>query len=69
MYLCQVLTGDFTAGQQNMITPPAKGNNSVQMYDSVVDNVAKPSMFVIFHDSHAYPEYLIKFKWHGHALI
>ncbi|XP_035532032.1 poly(ADP-ribose) polymerase family member 14-related sequence 1 isoform X1 [Morone saxatilis] len=62
MYLCRVLTGDFTAGQQNMIVPPAKGAVSVQKYDSVVDNVARPSMYVIFHDTQAYPEYLITFK-------
>ncbi|XP_032368806.1 poly(ADP-ribose) polymerase family member 14-related sequence 1 isoform X2 [Etheostoma spectabile] len=62
MYLCRVLTGDFTLGQQNMIEPPAKSLNSVQKYDSVVNDVAKPVMFVIFHDNHAYPEYLITFK-------
>uniref|UniRef100_A0A8C4EUA4 Poly [ADP-ribose] polymerase n=1 Tax=Dicentrarchus labrax TaxID=13489 RepID=A0A8C4EUA4_DICLA len=62
MYLCRVLTGDFTLGQQNMIVPPAKGAVSVQKYDSVVDNVARPSMYVIFHDTQAYPEYLITFK-------
>lgn len=68
MYLCRVLTGDYTAGHQNMIVPPAKGATSIQKYDSVVDNVAKPTMFIIFHDSQAYPEYLITFKWHSHAL-
>ncbi|XP_041806597.1 poly(ADP-ribose) polymerase family member 14-related sequence 1 isoform X2 [Chelmon rostratus] len=62
MYLCRVLTGDYTAGHQNMIVPPAKGATSIQKYDSVVDNVAKPTMFIIFHDSQAYPEYLITFK-------
>ncbi|KAK2906310.1 poly(ADP-ribose) polymerase family member 14-related sequence 1 [Channa argus] len=62
MYLCQVLVGDFTLGKQNMIVPPAKGTVSVQKYDSVVDNVSNPSMFVIFHDTQAYPEYLITFK-------
>lgn len=62
MYLCRVLTGDFTVGKANMITPPAKSSSSVQMYDSVVDNVATPSMFVIFHDTQACPEYLITFK-------
>lgn len=61
MYLCRVLVGDHALGQQNMITPPAKGA-SVQKYDSVVDNMAKPSMFVIFHDTQAYPEYLITFN-------
>uniref|UniRef100_UPI0037E7907B poly(ADP-ribose) polymerase family member 14-related sequence 1 isoform X1 n=1 Tax=Semicossyphus pulcher TaxID=241346 RepID=UPI0037E7907B len=62
MYLCRVLTGDFTVGKQNMITPPTKGPVSVQKYDSVVDNIARPSMFVVFHDSQACPEYLITFK-------
>ncbi|XP_071344165.1 poly(ADP-ribose) polymerase family member 14-related sequence 1 isoform X2 [Trachinotus anak] len=62
MYLCRVLTGDYTRGQQNMIVPPAKGPVSIHKYDSVVDNVTKPSMYVIFHDSQACPEYLITFK-------
>ncbi|XP_040004959.1 poly(ADP-ribose) polymerase family member 14-related sequence 1 isoform X2 [Xiphias gladius] len=62
MYLCRVLTGDYTLGKQNMIVPPAKGPVSVQKYDSVVDNMANPSMFIIFHDSQACPEYLITFK-------
>ncbi|XP_029936580.1 poly(ADP-ribose) polymerase family member 14-related sequence 1 isoform X2 [Myripristis murdjan] len=62
MYLCRVLTGDYTQGQQGMIVPPAKSATSVQQFDSVVDNISTPSMFVIFHDSLAYPEYLITFK-------
>ncbi|XP_023278825.1 poly [ADP-ribose] polymerase 14-like [Seriola lalandi dorsalis] len=62
MYLCRVLTGDFTLGKQNMIVPPAKGAVSVHKYDSVVDNQARPSMYVIFHDTQACPEYLITFK-------
>ncbi|XP_043988454.1 poly(ADP-ribose) polymerase family member 14-related sequence 1 [Gambusia affinis] len=60
MYLCRVLTGDYTLGQQTMIAPPAKGNLGI--YDSVVDNATTPSMFVVFHDTQAYPEYLITFK-------
>ncbi|XP_059199634.1 poly(ADP-ribose) polymerase family member 14-related sequence 1 isoform X3 [Centropristis striata] len=62
MYVCRVLTGDFTAGQSGMITPPAKGTASVDKYDSVVDNMTTPGMFIVFHDSQAYPEYLITFK-------
>lgn len=62
MYLCSVLTGDFTAGAGGMIEPPRKNNSSIERYDSVVDNATRPSMFIIFHDSHAYPEYLITFK-------
>uniref|UniRef100_A0A096LQW6 Poly [ADP-ribose] polymerase n=2 Tax=Poecilia formosa TaxID=48698 RepID=A0A096LQW6_POEFO len=60
MYLCRVLTGDYTLGQQTMIAPPPKGNLTI--YDSVVDNTTTPSMFVVFHDTQAYPEYLITFK-------
>uniref|UniRef100_A0A3B5ME99 Poly [ADP-ribose] polymerase n=1 Tax=Xiphophorus couchianus TaxID=32473 RepID=A0A3B5ME99_9TELE len=60
MYLCKVLTGDYTLGQQTMIAPPTKG--TLGIYDSVVDNTATPSMFVVFHDTQAYPEYLITFK-------
>ncbi|KAK1902579.1 Protein mono-ADP-ribosyltransferase PARP14 [Dissostichus eleginoides] len=63
MYLCRVLTGDFTLGKQGMIVPPAKsGTVSLQKYDSVVDKIANPNMFVIFHDTQAYPEYMITFK-------
>ncbi|MED6251548.1 hypothetical protein ATANTOWER_032550 [Ataeniobius toweri] len=62
MYLCRVLTGDHTLGQQNMIAPPSKGASAVDMYDSVVDNMTTPSMFIVFHDTQAYPEYLITFK-------
>ncbi|CAJ1078796.1 protein mono-ADP-ribosyltransferase PARP14-like isoform X4 [Xyrichtys novacula] len=62
MYLCRVLTGEYTLGQQNMVAPPLKSGSSVEKYDSVVDNVTKPNIFVVFHDAQAYPEYLIMFK-------
>ncbi|XP_041856787.1 poly(ADP-ribose) polymerase family member 14-related sequence 1 isoform X2 [Melanotaenia boesemani] len=62
MYLCRVLVGDYTTGQSGMIAPPAKGSSNTEMFDSVVDNMTKPCMFVIFNDIQAYPEYLITFK-------
>lgn len=62
MYLCRVLTGDYAVGQQGMVAPPQKTSNSVELYDSVVNDKANPQIFVVFHDNHAYPEYLIKFK-------
>lgn len=63
MYLCRVLTGDFTTGRQGMIVPPAKNNTTADLYDTVTDNPNTPSMFVVFNDIQAYPEYLITFKW------
>ncbi|XP_038559136.1 protein mono-ADP-ribosyltransferase PARP14-like [Micropterus salmoides] len=62
MYLARVLVGDFTQGKGGIITPPAKSSsNSTDLYDSVVDQTANPTMFVIFNDIQAYPEYLITF--------
>ncbi|XP_028992073.1 poly(ADP-ribose) polymerase family member 14-related sequence 1 [Betta splendens] len=62
MYLCQVLTGEFTTGSAGLSAPPEKTPGSFQLYDSVVDRLPTPSMFIIFHDAQAYPEYLITFK-------
>ncbi|KAJ8350478.1 hypothetical protein SKAU_G00256080 [Synaphobranchus kaupii] len=62
MYLCRVLTGDFTTGRGGMIVPPPKSNSSHLLYNSVTDNPTNPSMFVIFNDIQAYPEYLITFR-------
>ncbi|CAN2389076.1 positive regulation of interleukin-4-mediated signaling pathway [Pristimantis euphronides] len=62
MYLALVLTGEYCPGQQGMVAPPAKNpSNSTDLYDSVTDNITTPSIFVIFHDIQAYPEYLITF--------
>ncbi|XP_075904598.1 poly(ADP-ribose) polymerase family member 14-related sequence 1 isoform X2 [Nelusetta ayraudi] len=60
VYVCRVLSGEFALGKQGMVEPPIKA--STLLFDSVVDNMTKPSMFVIFHDANAYPEYLITFK-------
>ncbi|XP_063346007.1 protein mono-ADP-ribosyltransferase PARP14-like isoform X2 [Pelmatolapia mariae] len=61
MYQAKVLVGDYTQGQQGMITPPAKSGSASDLYDSVTDNMSNPSMFVVFNDIQAYPEYLITF--------
>ena len=63
VFLARVLTGEYAQGDKNMKVPPSKGpSNSVILYDSVVDNVNSPNMFVVFYDAQCYPEYLITFK-------
>ncbi|XP_059676311.1 protein mono-ADP-ribosyltransferase PARP14 [Gavia stellata] len=63
MYLARVLTGQYCAGRGGLITPPPKNPaDPTDLYDSVVDNVNNPTMFVIFNDIQAYPEYLITFR-------
>ncbi|XP_073408013.1 protein mono-ADP-ribosyltransferase PARP14-like isoform X2 [Dendrobates tinctorius] len=62
LYLARVLTGAFCAGQKGMLAPPAKNAaNITDLYDSVTDNPARPTMFIIFNDIQAYPEYHITF--------
>lgn len=63
MYLCKVLTGEFTVGQGGMRVPPPKpGQQSHILYDSVVNAMNSPIMFIIFNDTQGYPAYLITFK-------
>ena len=61
MFMAKVLVGEFTAGSRNLKTPPKKGNGT-DLYDSVVDNILNPSIFVVFPDNQSYPEYLICFN-------
>lgn len=64
VYLARVLTGEFTQGGGGMLVPPPKNPsmNANILYDSVVDNVASPGIFVVFQDAQNYPEYLIVFN-------
>jgi poly [ADP-ribose] polymerase 10/14/15 len=55
IYQARVLTGKYTTGQAGLREPPAG-------FNSVVDNVTSPSMFVVFYDAQTYPEYLVTFK-------
>ncbi|XP_076130779.1 protein mono-ADP-ribosyltransferase PARP14-like isoform X2 [Alosa pseudoharengus] len=63
MYLARVLVGEFTRGSGGLLTAPARNSgNSADLYDSVTDNMANPTMFVIFNDVQAYPEHIITFQ-------
>ncbi|TRY57758.1 hypothetical protein DNTS_012030 [Danionella cerebrum] len=61
MFVARVLTGYFSQGQGGMRTPPVRVQPDI-LYDSVVDNIANPTMYVVFHDCQAYPDYLITFQ-------
>lgn len=63
MYLTRVLVGEYTVGRQGLLTPPPKDPNyPTVLYDSVVDQMAGPTIFVVFYDWQCYPEYLITFR-------
>ncbi|NWR62452.1 PAR14 polymerase, partial [Bucorvus abyssinicus] len=62
MYVARVLVGEYSQGLKGSLTPAAKNTgNSIDLFDSSTDNVNRPSMFIIFNDIQAYPEYLITF--------
>ena len=64
IFYARVLTGEFTAGHQGIKVPPPKNPSmsTVILYDSVVDNVKAPNMYVVFTDAQCYPDYLITFN-------
>uniref|UniRef100_A0A6P5K8A3 Poly [ADP-ribose] polymerase n=1 Tax=Phascolarctos cinereus TaxID=38626 RepID=A0A6P5K8A3_PHACI len=63
MYYVRVLTGDYTLGNPSLIVPPPKITQDANvLYDSVTNNMRNPTLFVIFYDNQAYPEYLITFR-------
>ncbi|XP_030645234.1 protein mono-ADP-ribosyltransferase PARP10 [Chanos chanos] len=60
VFVARVLTGDFTVGKHEMKTAPLKDSSNIPLrYDSVVDKTSSPTLFVIFNDTQAYPQYLI----------
>ncbi|XP_035170322.1 protein mono-ADP-ribosyltransferase PARP10 [Oxyura jamaicensis] len=60
IFVAKALTGDYTLGSRDMRAPPLReAAGAPRRYDSVVDNLAEPSIFVIFNDTQAYPQYLV----------
>ena len=52
MYFVQVLTGEYTQGSRGLLVPPSKDpTNPTILYDSVVDKVQNPRVFVTFSDA------------------
>ena len=65
MFLCQVLVGDYCLGRQDAATPDPRPGSAVDLYDSTVDNMQNPKIFVTYTDPQVYPAYLIKFVKHS----
>ena len=66
LYLAKVLTGEFTKGQISYkVAPQIAGRDSTDVqgtYDSVVNDIQNPKIYVTFGDRQWYPEYLIIFE-------
>ncbi|XP_008569713.1 PREDICTED: poly [ADP-ribose] polymerase 12, partial [Galeopterus variegatus] len=62
MFLARVLVGEFVRGSACFVRPPAKEGQSNIFYDSCVNSVSDPSIFVVFEKHQVYPEYLIQYS-------
>ncbi|KAL2767364.1 protein mono-ADP-ribosyltransferase PARP10 isoform 1, partial [Daubentonia madagascariensis] len=60
VFVARVLTGDYGQGRRGLRAPPRRTSGHVLLrYDSAVDCLGQPSIFVIFHDTQALPTHLI----------
>jgi len=59
MFACRVTVGEYVGGVKDALTPGVRVGNV--LYDSTVDVMDDPNLFVCYHDSQAYPDYIIHF--------
>ncbi|XP_073400393.1 uncharacterized protein [Dendrobates tinctorius] len=62
MFIARVLVGDYVTGSPQMKRPPLRPGSSLWYYDSCVNNVISPSIFVVFEKHQIYPEYLLEYE-------
>lgn len=69
VFVARVLTGDYGQGQRGLRAPPPRPpGHALLRYDSAVDCLHRPSIFVIFHDTQALPTHLIICKHKSRSL-
>merc|ERR550514_1866897 len=61
MLLCRVLVGAFCNGEKDALVPAERDAGGI-LFDTTVNKVANPSIYVTNHDAQAYPEYQITFR-------
>jgi poly [ADP-ribose] polymerase 10/14/15 len=60
MFLVRAVVGEVCKGVKDDLTPAVRYEN--QLYDSTVDDVQRPSIYVTYNDAQVYPDILIKFS-------
>ncbi|XP_071146124.1 uncharacterized protein [Mytilus edulis] len=61
MFRAKVLVGQFTVGNPSLRRPPEIPGQVHKLYDSCVDDVQDPKIFVVFDRNQCYPDYLIMY--------
>jgi hypothetical protein len=59
MFVCRIVVGEYCLGKEDALTPDVRFGH--QLYDTTVNRLKDPQIFVTYHDAQAYPEYLVKF--------
>ncbi|XP_067844147.1 protein mono-ADP-ribosyltransferase PARP12 [Heptranchias perlo] len=62
MFVARVLVGQFVKGSSSYLRPPSRDGMNTSFYDSCVDNISNPTIFVIFEKHQIYPEYVIEYN-------
>lgn len=61
LIVAEVLVGKWTKGRKGMSSYPLLPGEQYKKYNSLVDNVVNPSIFVVQHSNEAYPAYLLTY--------
>ena len=63
VFMAKVIVGSYVAGSYETQRPPAKDPSDPlsPLHDSCVNNVMKPTIFVVFERNQAYPYYIIDY--------
>jgi len=60
MFLCRVVVGQWCLGYNERLVPDVRTGQT--LYDSTVNSMDDPIMWVTYNDAQAYPEYLVKYR-------
>ena len=63
LFVCKVIIGEYGLGYESMQEGSLYRTNSCLQYDSFVNDLENPQIFVINRDYHSFPVYIIVFKY------
>ncbi|NXL63137.1 PAR12 polymerase, partial [Chordeiles acutipennis] len=69
MFVARVLVGNFVQGNPKYLRPPPRPSNSNRLFDSCVDDLKDPSIFVIFEKHQIYPAYILEYSNEDQCMI